>query len=228
MILFLQNILQQPQMQLLLFFYSKIEDCDLNVLQYLFCGIATYSSAIFRKHFDILDFLCWKLELEFVFLQCLKQGQLLWKKTWCKNQWEWHCAFADRVHYVCTVCCIMEMCVEKTGIDPWGSLPVTSLKDVNVFIVSKWDHFCVSVKTARGVEKLKIIHLDTVQVKCPPHWQQPSYEAYFRWETPPLSRMVVLITGGHLITLFLLLCLTQICPFSWGLSRSIMYIMKSK
>lgn len=80
-----EHVLQQPQMQLLLFFYSKIEDCDLNVLQYLFCGIATYSSAIFRKHFDILDFLCWKLELEFVFLQCLKQGQLLWKKPDAKT-----------------------------------------------------------------------------------------------------------------------------------------------
>lgn len=52
MILFLQNVLQQPRMQFyFFFFYSKIEDSDQMVYQYLLWGRVSYSRLIFQITF---------------------------------------------------------------------------------------------------------------------------------------------------------------------------------
>lgn len=78
MILFPQNM-SYSNLRCSFVFDSKIEDGDLT-LQYLLCAIVSYPRGIFRKHFDIFDVPCWKLEFQFVFLQCIKRGQLLWRK----------------------------------------------------------------------------------------------------------------------------------------------------
>lgn len=54
MILFLQNVLQQPRMQfsfLFFFLFSKIEDSDQMVYQYLLWGRVSYSRLIFQMTF---------------------------------------------------------------------------------------------------------------------------------------------------------------------------------
>lgn len=69
LILFLQNMSYNFLWCLFCYYYSKIEDSDLNVLQYWLCGITLNGDS--RKHFDILDFPWWKLEVQFVFLSLL-------------------------------------------------------------------------------------------------------------------------------------------------------------
>lgn len=135
-----------------LFLIPNIEDSKLT-LQYLLCGTVSYSRGIFRKHFDILDFLCWKLELQFVFLQCFKQGQslggrggglmqkpmgmalcLCWQKTVCmyrmlytvivhRKSWHWSVRF--------TCYCISQGCLNlcfsnSLWFDPSGMMSVRS------------------------------------------------------------------------------------------------------
>lgn len=73
-----EHVLQQPQMQLCFWFQNWGQWPNLAVFIVCYCIIFKGDS---QKTFDILDLTCWKLELQFVFLQCLKQGQLLWKKT---------------------------------------------------------------------------------------------------------------------------------------------------
>ena len=133
------------------FLIPNIEDSNLT-LQYLLCGIISYSRGIFRRHFDILDFLCWKLELQFVFLQCFKQGAvtlgeknlmqkpmgmalcLCWQKTVCmyrmlytvivhRKSWDWSIRFTSC--YISQGC--LNVCFSNSlWFDPSGMMSARS------------------------------------------------------------------------------------------------------